>query len=92
MDEFQKHAEQKKLEAKGYNLVIYVYEVLECVKMVIRTVVVSGVEVGITEKEHKELSVEVEVFYILIEMWVTWVNECQNSFTCTPKIYAFHGM
>lgn len=39
-----------------------------------RTVVVSSVEVGITGKEHRELSEVMEVFYILMEMWVVWVN------------------
>lgn len=42
--------------------------------MVIRTVVVSGVEMSISGKEHKELSVGTEVFFTLIEKWVTWVN------------------
>ena len=40
----------------------------------IRTVVVSGVEVGITGKEQKELSGVTKVFCILTEMWVTRVN------------------
>lgn len=40
----------------------------------IRTVVGSGVEVGVTRKEQKEPSGVTEVFCILTEMWVTRVN------------------
>lgn len=39
-----------------------------------RTVVVSGVEMSIRAKEHRDFSVGMEVFNILIEMWVTWVD------------------
>lgn len=77
MDEFQTRAEQKQLEVqRGTNWIIYVYEVLRTAEMVleIRTVVVSGVEVGVTGKEQKELSRVTKVFCILTEMWVTRVN------------------